>query len=89
MTDTNPEFSDKAMTQEPVKAASKSAGKFVKYTGTATRRVITSEHWAGVNAPDMPTTEWTFANEYKIPASEFSTAALEYLRRDGRFQVTD
>lgn len=90
MTETSPEFSEKALTQEPVKApVSKSAGKFVKYVGTATRRIITSEHWEREGASDMPTTEWTFNNEYKIPVSDFSEVALSYLKRDGRFKITE
>lgn len=92
MTDTTPELSGTTgMTQEPVKSSvtKPSTEKFVKYVGSATRRIIEAKHWAGVGAHDMPTTEWTVHNEYKIPVSEFPAEALAYLKRDGRFQVTD
>ena len=91
MTNTNPELdSTSGLTKEPVSSpAAKVSDKFVKYVGSATRRIIETKHWATVGVPNMPTTEWTVQNEYKIPVSDFPVEALAYLKRDGRFQVTD
>lgn len=60
----------------------------VRYVGDGTLRIITSEEWERLGAPNLPTTEWNFANGFKIPASQFPKAAMRYFAIDDRFEVS-
>lgn len=58
----------------------------VWYTGTASKRIITSEQWtlAGFTQPD---TVWSKANGYSIPESEFTAPELTFLGQQSGFQT--
>lgn len=70
-----------------VVADEQSQGGYVKYTGVATRRILTTDDWARVGAKDHPQVEWTFSNGFAVPLSVFSKEALGYLKIDDGFEI--
>lgn len=68
----------------------KSKGPFVKYTGQATLRSITTEEFEAAGAKGQDYAEWNSLNDKKIPVSHFNENALTYLLQvDGRFEKVD
>lgn len=66
------------------------SGKFVKYVGSATRRVLTAEDWASIGAKSGKDVEWSFSNGFKVESEKFTKGQLEYLlKKDGNFQVSN
>lgn len=68
--------------------------KFIRYVGSATRRVITNKDWKQVieDNGDKPLKEvqWTRENDHVVEASQFSSKQIAYLlKTDGRFKATD
>lgn len=51
-------------------------------------RTISQDAWASIGV-DSPTTEWTAANRFRIPVSEFSAKALNYLKGDDGFEIVE
>lgn len=61
--------------------------RYVRYVGTAHRRLITAAQWTGVGAKDQKQTIWSVRNGWKIPVEEFSDNALQYFEKDAGFVV--
>jgi hypothetical protein len=57
---------------------------------SGTERKITSQQWSLVGVATSITHVWSIANKYKIPASQFNEAQLNYLLNvDGDFALVD
>ena len=72
---------------DTVKTAKPAKGKFVVYTGDATRRILSPEDWerAGLKGENNV---WGFHNSFRIPAEDFTNDQIEYLvKTDGKFKV--
>lgn len=73
-------------------AAEKKSAKtqFVKHNPVPgfTVREISQQAWASIGI-DHPTVEWNAQNRYRIPASEFSAKALNYLKGDEGFEIVE
>jgi len=61
--------------------------RYVRYIGTAHRRVISGRDWTGVGAKDQKQTVWDRRNGWKIPVNEFTDNALQYFEKDAGFVV--
>ncbi len=59
----------------------------VTYIGSASHRRITKEQWSLAGVGDMDGVEWTFANDFKVPASVLSESALKVLSKDSGFRI--
>lgn len=53
-----------------------------------TVREISKEAWASIGI-NHETVEWNPQNRYRIPASEFSAKALNYLKGDDGFEIVE
>ena len=78
---------------ESVKAPEKST-KYIQYNGISTRRVISRDEWEAIPlayggpVTDQDTVEWSGQNRFRIPVSELSKEAVNYLLKvDGRFEI--
>lgn len=65
------------------------APKVVRYTGSADRRVISAKDWKSVGADGQAQTEWSSKNGFKVPVSELSKEAMEYVAKDSGFKVEE
>lgn len=68
-------------------AESKSKELYVRYVGTADVREIAAADWTNVGAKDQNKTVWSVRNGWKIPQSELTDNALQYLSTDEGFVV--
>lgn len=53
--------------------------EYIRYVGSASRREITQEDWAAIGVKATKDTNWTFANDFKLPKKDFPPEALKYL----------
>lgn len=53
-----------------------------------TAREIHRESWKAIGCPD-DTKRWSKANRMRIPVSEFSPEALEYIKTDDSLEIVD
>lgn len=58
--------------------------KSVKYTGSASKRVITTAEFKSIGS-ETEETVWGLLNDFLVPFDEFDEPALKYLKSDGRF----
>lgn len=63
---------------EPVKADVPAREKVVRYTGRSDKRIITRADWESLRIKGQDTVEFNVINDYELPASDFSPAALRY-----------
>lgn len=70
-----------------VELDSKADKGHVVYAGDASLRVISSADWESLGIKGKDEVRWGFANDFRVPVSEFTKAQMDYLRRDGRFAV--
>lgn len=65
--------------------SSDSSTEYVQYSGGASRREITVADWSKAGVTDMKAdSNWTFANDFKLPKKDFSEKALDYLLGEQR-----
>lgn len=63
--------------------AAPSEPRVVKYTGFSGTREISIADWKSAGVEDQAKLiRWNEENNYEVPASDFSEAALEVLKRD-------
>lgn len=66
------------------------SGPWIKYNGVGVVRNITSAEWRACGVRDQGDTQWNYLNNYRIPVSALSEAAIKYcLEVDGRFTKVD
>lgn len=94
--DASPALTDSEKTDKAKQASPPAprASRFVRYTGAreewASMRRITSQAWATLGIKGVQTNVWSLSNDWRIPASQFSEAQLDYLLDvDGRFELAD
>lgn len=69
-------------TQNRAASSSDSTPQVVKYTGDAGVREISAADWKTAGVEGQAKVVWNAENDYTLPASDFSAAALEVLKRD-------
>lgn len=70
-------------------AKDQKAVEFVRFTGTG-NRVISEADWAGIECTDQKDASWDTTNAKRLPASDFSPRALNYLLKvDGEFVLEE
>ena len=60
----------------------------IKYTGYAGVREITKAQWKKAGVEEQDTTIWDEGNGYTLPLSAFSQAAVEVVKREPHFKIT-
>lgn len=65
------------------------APKVVRYTGSAERRIISAKDWKSVGAEGQAQVVWDSSNGFKVPVSELSKEAMEYVAKDSGFKVEE
>lgn len=50
--------------------------EFIKYIGTAHRRVITADDFRRAGFANQGTVEWSYANNFSVPLNDFSDDVL-------------
>jgi hypothetical protein len=82
---------NETVSEPAVKAQSPSAKpeptSLVKYVGDASIRIISAEDWAKVGAKGVQDTVWDRKNKFTIPESELTDEQLDYIERDGGFEI--
>jgi len=63
--------------------------RYVKYVGNSTVRVISKASWLEAGVDDQDDVTWSVSNEFKVPVSDLTEAAVKYCHRDGRFLIAD
>lgn len=67
-----------------------SDGKYIKYNGVGTVRIMGPAEWRAVNIDCDDYFEWNGLNKKRIPLEAFTDEQLQYLLRvDGRFELVE
>lgn len=61
----------------------------VKYVGSSTTRIITRGQFKAAGVDGQKDVEWNTRNEFTLPLGDFNDEALEVLRKDKAFEVSD
>jgi hypothetical protein len=66
------------------------SGKYIKYTGPNTVRIMDAEAWQSAHVDSEDYVEWNYLNNKQVPMSAFTDEQLQYLLRvDDRFAVIE
>ena len=81
---------DVVILDEASPEAPANSGKFIRYVGEATRRIISKEDWASIGIESEGGDQWTIANDLKVETASLSQDKINYLlKTDGRFQASN